>query len=156
MAACRRVPMFARSTTPAMRNLLLPFIRRSLGAGGLLLFIVACGTGEEPPAGATGRTARDWSDDDMWAVLEAQDHRDRPALLGFLKDERPEIRERAALAFASSPDSLALPALINALGDADPLVPIHGGEVLSPWSGEMEYRPPLTEALSRLYAVYPA
>jgi cyclophilin family peptidyl-prolyl cis-trans isomerase/HEAT repeat protein len=96
----------------AMRAPLLP----------CLLLLFACGNGDEAPTDATGRTARDWSDDDMWAVLDAQDHRDRTALEGFLKDPRPEIRERAALAFASSPDSLALAALINALGDADPLV----------------------------------
>lgn len=35
------------------------------------------------------------------------------------------------------------------VGDSDPLVPIHGGEVVSPWSGKIDVRPPLAESLSR-------
>lgn len=35
------------------------------------------------------------------------------------------------------------------VGDADPLVPIHGGEVVSPWSGKIDVRPPLVESLFR-------
>jgi cyclophilin family peptidyl-prolyl cis-trans isomerase/HEAT repeat protein len=87
-----------------------------------ILALVACATGDQQAARIpTGPTAG-WGDDGMWAVLDAQDHRDRSALVGYLKHPRPDLRERAALAFASSPDSLAIPALIGALADTHPQV----------------------------------
>jgi polyhydroxybutyrate depolymerase len=35
------------------------------------------------------------------------------------------------------------------VGDADPLVPWHGGQVPSPWAGRLVRRPPLVESLER-------
>jgi polyhydroxybutyrate depolymerase len=69
-----------------------------------------------------------------------------------LASERPDLVAAIAPVAGYCPEVHPLIRPVPTLfivGDADPLVPIHGGEVLSPWSGEMEYRPPLTEALSR-------
>jgi polyhydroxybutyrate depolymerase len=35
------------------------------------------------------------------------------------------------------------------IGDADPLVPLHGGQVPSPWEGRLVRRPPVAESLER-------
>jgi polyhydroxybutyrate depolymerase len=66
--------------------------------------------------------------------------------------ERPELVAAIAPVAGYCPEVKPLSRPVPTLfivGNADPLVPIHGGEVLSPWSGQWEYRPPLTEALAR-------
>ena len=35
------------------------------------------------------------------------------------------------------------------VGDADPLLPLAGGEVRSPWTGQLKQRAPLIESLAR-------
>jgi polyhydroxybutyrate depolymerase len=35
------------------------------------------------------------------------------------------------------------------VGTEDPLVPMHGGEITSPWDGRVETRPPLSTSLAR-------
>ncbi len=35
------------------------------------------------------------------------------------------------------------------IGEADPLVPLHGGQVPSPWEGRLVRRPPVAESLER-------
>ena len=50
-------------------------------------------------------------------MLEAQEHRDTGALCALLKDEAAEVREAAALAFASVQDTLGVPCLLHALRD---------------------------------------
>lgn len=63
-----------------------------------------------------------WADDRLWAVLDAQDHRDAPALLAALTDTSAAVREAAALALASVQDSASLARLVPVLADADPRV----------------------------------
>jgi cyclophilin family peptidyl-prolyl cis-trans isomerase/HEAT repeat protein len=58
-------------------------------------------------------------------VLDAQDHRNTPALCAFLKDSSATVRAAAALAFASVQDSSARGCLIAALVDADNAVRIN-------------------------------
>lgn len=83
---------------------------------GLLLFC-ACTTG--PPA----REANNgWDDPALWPVLEAQDHRDTPALCRLLSAEQSTVRAAAAMAFASVQDSTALPCLLKGMLDPEPLV----------------------------------
>ncbi len=60
-----------------------------------------------------------WADERLWPVLEAQEQRDTDALCALLTDEAPEVREAAALAFASVQDSASIPCLIQALADPD-------------------------------------
>ncbi|MBK8225812.1 MAG: peptidylprolyl isomerase [Flavobacteriales bacterium] len=75
-----------------------------------LLLLAACGA---PRPDAPNR----WADERLWPVLEAQEHRDADALCQLLKHEAPEVREAAALAFASVQDTLATPCLLKALSD---------------------------------------
>jgi polyhydroxybutyrate depolymerase len=35
------------------------------------------------------------------------------------------------------------------IGTADPLIPLNGGDVVSPWSGQIEHRPPVADTLRR-------
>lgn len=58
-----------------------------------------------------------WADERLWPVLEAQEHRDTKALCDLLKHEAAEVREAAALAFASVQDTLGVPCLLGALRD---------------------------------------
>jgi cyclophilin family peptidyl-prolyl cis-trans isomerase/HEAT repeat protein len=58
-----------------------------------------------------------WADDRLWAVLEAQEHRDTKALCLMLLDTSGTVREAAALALASVQDSSARPCLLAALRD---------------------------------------
>ncbi|MFN3874469.1 MAG: peptidylprolyl isomerase [Flavobacteriales bacterium] len=76
----------------------------------LLLVLVACA---EPPREAPNR----WRDQRLWPVLDAQEHRDTQALCALLKHEAAEVREGAALAFASVQDTLGIPCLLAALSD---------------------------------------
>lgn len=79
-----------------------------------LLALVAACTSAETPSQAPNR----WSDERLWPVLEAQEHRDTERLCALLKDADPVVREAAALAFASVQDSASIPCLLKALGDA--------------------------------------
>ena len=80
-----------------------------------LLLITACG--------AVRREALNrWADDRLWPVLEAQEHRDTPALCALLKHGTHAVREAAALAFASVQDSAARRCLMAALHDPEPHV----------------------------------
>jgi cyclophilin family peptidyl-prolyl cis-trans isomerase len=77
-------------------------------------FLAGCevpevGTPEDPP--------NRWADERLWPVLEAQEHRDTDALCTLLKDDALEVREAAALAFASVQDTLGIPCLMGALVD---------------------------------------
>ena len=65
-----------------------------------------------------------WSDDRLWAVLEAQEHRDTKALCSMLQDTSGTVREAAALAMASVQDSTSRPCLITAL--KDPFAAVRG------------------------------
>jgi cyclophilin family peptidyl-prolyl cis-trans isomerase len=77
--------------------------------------LLACsGPIREDPEKPTNR----WADERLWPVLEAQEHRDTDALCTLLKHEEPEVREAAALAFASVQDTLGIPCLMGSLGDA--------------------------------------
>ncbi len=58
-----------------------------------------------------------WADERLWPVLEAQEHRDSPALCALLIDSSTTVREAAALAFASAQDTASIPCLLNALKD---------------------------------------
>ncbi|MEX1131772.1 MAG: peptidylprolyl isomerase, partial [Flavobacteriales bacterium] len=58
-----------------------------------------------------------WADERLWPLLEAQEHRDTEALCALLEHEAPEVREAAALAFASVQDTLGIPCLLAALRD---------------------------------------
>lgn len=80
-----------------------------------LLLLAACGS---TPPDAPNR----WADERLWPVLEAQEHRDADALCQLLKHEAPEVREAAALAFASVQDTAAAPCLLAALHDEHGLV----------------------------------
>jgi cyclophilin family peptidyl-prolyl cis-trans isomerase len=81
---------------------------------GLCLF--ACDRAKEPARTSPNR----WSDERLWHVLEAQELRDTDALCASLKDTAATVRMAAALAFASVQDTLGIPCLLGALGDADP------------------------------------
>jgi HEAT repeat protein len=78
-----------------------------------LLALVSCGpslqVATEPP--------RRWGNELLWPVLQAQDHRDTKTLCDLLKHEAAEVREAAALAFASVQDTLGIPCLLDALRD---------------------------------------
>ncbi len=82
------------------------------------ILFIACGQRPPAPAPAATTGAHEWADDTLWAVLQAQDHRDAAQLLHFLGHARPEVRERAAFAFASMPDPGARTALAAALHDS--------------------------------------
>ncbi len=77
-------------------------------------FLAACGV----PGSDTQETPSNrWADERLWTVLEAQELRDTEALCALLEHEAPEVREAAALAFASVQDTLGIPCLMGALGD---------------------------------------
>ncbi len=61
-------------------------------------------------------------DSTRWSLIDAQDHRNTERLLAFLADTSAALRAKAALAFASVGDSMAVPALLKALSDNDPTV----------------------------------
>src|SRR5690242_8971982 len=88
--------------------------------GLVAITLLACGqpsnTKEEQSAKGS------WVSDPLWQVIDAQDHRDVRTLSELLHDQRMEIRARAALALASVGDKAAVPVLLNALSDDDPLV----------------------------------
>jgi len=75
-----------------------------------LFLLAAC---HAPQREATNR----WADEKLWPVLEAQEHRDTEALCALLKSGSPDVREAAALAFASVQDSASAPCLLSALSD---------------------------------------
>jgi cyclophilin family peptidyl-prolyl cis-trans isomerase/HEAT repeat protein len=77
------------------------------------LLLLACGPDAPPPSAPPNR----WHDERLWPVLVAQEHRDTPSLCALLKHEAAEVREAAALAFASVQDTLCVPCLLDALGD---------------------------------------
>ncbi len=87
----------------------------------VLVLASACG-GDPRDSRPQEPTGNPWNDDTLWSVLEARDHRDTTALLQYLGHARADVRTLAALAFASRPDSTAMPALIAALADVDPAV----------------------------------
>ena len=72
-----------------------------------------------------------WTDDRLWAVLEAQEHRDTKALCLMLQDTSGAVREAAALALASVQDSSARPCLIAALRDDRPTVRLAAARALA-------------------------
>jgi cyclophilin family peptidyl-prolyl cis-trans isomerase/HEAT repeat protein len=80
-----------------------------------LILLAACGTKQRD-------TPNRWSDERLWPVLEAQERRETEALCALLKHEAPEVREAAALAFASIQDTAAMPCLLAALRDEHGLV----------------------------------
>ncbi|MBL7962611.1 MAG: HEAT repeat domain-containing protein [Flavobacteriales bacterium] len=90
-----------------------------------LLFLGSCK--EEPAPSAANR----WADDRLWAVLEAQDHRDTKKLCAWLQDSSATVRAAAATALASAQDSSARPCLLAALNDADRGVRLALGHALS-------------------------
>lgn len=75
-----------------------------------LLLLAACA---EPRREAPNR----WDDERLWPVLQAQEHRDARALCALLGHEAAEVREAAALAFASVQDTAGTPCLLQALRD---------------------------------------
>ncbi|MCW5899708.1 MAG: peptidylprolyl isomerase [Flavobacteriales bacterium] len=85
-------------------------MRRTLPIA-LLFTLGSCTNGT--PEAASNR----WADERLWPVLEAQEHRDTGALCALLKHEAAEVREAAALAFASVQDTLAIPCLLEVLRD---------------------------------------
>lgn len=58
-----------------------------------------------------------WADEQLWTMLEAQEHRNTAALCTRLKDTSATIRAAAALAFASVQDSASATCLLDALAD---------------------------------------
>jgi cyclophilin family peptidyl-prolyl cis-trans isomerase len=87
----------------------LPFV--------VLLTLVSCDSGIPGTTSPQGIPANRWADERLWPVLQAQEHRDREALCALLRHEAAEVREAAALAFASVQDTLAIPCLLGALRD---------------------------------------
>src|SRR5436190_12397689 len=62
-------------------------------------------------------TPNKWSDEGLWPVLEAQDHRDTDRLCVLLKDSSAVVREAAAMAMASVQDKEVAGRLLEALAD---------------------------------------
>jgi cyclophilin family peptidyl-prolyl cis-trans isomerase/HEAT repeat protein len=79
----------------------------------LLTLLVACTTAEQTREVSPNR----WSDERLWPVLEAQEHRDTQTLCAQLGDSSASVREAAALAFASVQDSASVGCLLKALTD---------------------------------------
>jgi cyclophilin family peptidyl-prolyl cis-trans isomerase len=77
-------------------------------------FLAAC---EVPGPGTPEAPPNRWADERLWPILEAQEHRDTDALCALLKHEASEVRDAAALAFASVQDTSGIPCLMGALGD---------------------------------------
>ena len=78
-----------------------------------LLLMLACGPADAPPSEPPNR----WHDERLWPLLVAREHRDAKTLCHLLKHEAREVREAAALAFASVQDTLGIPCLMDALRD---------------------------------------
>jgi len=72
---------------------------------------------------------------DVQAVVEAQIDRDRAALRSALDADDPAVRARAAFAFASVPDTSAIPTLLTRLNDGVPLVRIDAALALGQMPG---------------------
>ncbi|MBX2979428.1 MAG: peptidylprolyl isomerase [Flavobacteriales bacterium] len=83
-----------------------------VGLVALLLIASGCGS-----SASEGKPPNRWTDERLWPVLQAQEHRDTDALCALLKHEAHEVREAAALAFASVQDTLGVPCLFDALRD---------------------------------------
>ena len=81
---------------------------------GLLLLLGACSA----VSGKKEATNR-WTDERLWPVLEAQEHRSTDRLCKLLTDSSAVVREAAALAFASIQDSASIPCLLKALDDKE-------------------------------------
>ena len=79
----------------------------------LVALLVACTSAER----TRGVSPNRWSDERLWPVLEAQEHRDTEALCSLLVDSSAIVREAAALAFASVQDSASVGCLLKALSD---------------------------------------
>lgn len=79
----------------------------------IVALLLGCTTNEknveEPP--------NRWADERLWPVLDAQEHRNVPALCAMLEDSSAVVRTAAALAFASVQDSSSAPCLLAALQD---------------------------------------
>jgi len=91
-----------------------------------VLLFVSCG-GNDGSSDTTTKPPppQGWTDERLLSVLDAQDHRNTPALCAFLKDGSATVRAAAAMAFASVQDSSARGCLIAALVDADNAVRIN-------------------------------
>ena len=87
---------------------------------GLLLLLAAVPAAAQPSPDRPGDDLL--SRPDVQAVVEAQVERDRSALRNALDADEPAVRARAAFAFASVPDTSAIPALLSRLTDGVPLV----------------------------------
>lgn len=94
------------------------------------LFAACAGNGGSPDTTVKPPATQGWTDQRLLAVLDAQDHRNTPALCAFLKDNSAAVRAAAALAFASVQDSTARGCLIGALVDADNQVRINAAFAL--------------------------
>ncbi len=79
----------------------------------LSLFMVGCAS---DPRGLP-QPPNKWSDERLWQVLEAQEHRDTKVLCALLKDTSEVVRSATAMAFASVQDTAAVPCLLQALHD---------------------------------------
>ncbi|HRH38281.1 MAG TPA: HEAT repeat domain-containing protein, partial [Flavobacteriales bacterium] len=86
----------------------------------LFLFVVLASACAKKPT--PGVAQNRWSDERLWPVLEAQEHRDNGKLCALLGDSSALVREVAAFAFASTQDSASRPCLLKALGDDAPAV----------------------------------
>lgn len=91
----------------------------------VLLFVSCAGNDGSSDTPTKPPPPQGWTDEGLLAVLDAQDHRNTPALCAFLKDSSATVRAAAALAFASVQDSSARGCLIAALVDADNAVRIN-------------------------------
>ena len=96
----------------------------------MLVFVSCAGNGGSTDTTTTPPPPQSWGDERLLAVLDAQDHRNTPALCAFLKDSSATVRAAAALAFASVQDSTAQPCLIEALSDANTTVRINAAFAL--------------------------
>ncbi|HQV52443.1 MAG: peptidylprolyl isomerase [Flavobacteriales bacterium] len=83
-----------------------------------LLLLVGC----VQPTGSMDQAPNKWASGKMLSVLEAQEHRDTDKLCSLLANGNDEVREAAALAFASVQDSTSIPCLLNALSDSSVVV----------------------------------
>lgn len=63
------------------------------------------------------RAVNRWTDERLWAVLDAQELRDSERLCALMEDSSALVRESAALAFASVQSSASIPCLLKALHD---------------------------------------
>lgn len=106
-----------------------------------LLLLAACGMPQHP-------ARNHWDDERLWPVLEAQEHRDTPALCVLLGHEAAPVREAAALAFASVQDTVARGCLLSALSDSVPAVRAQAAFALS-WVADTAVARALNAAFER-------